>query len=70
MNLVERKGIILVSIEDNGDGFDLEKAMEVTKGKMPLGLLIMRERAEQIGGEFSVDTKIGRGTIIMAEIPI
>jgi len=70
VNLVERKGIILVSIEDNGDGFDLEKAMEVTKGKMPLGLLIMRERAEQIGGEFSVDTKIGRGTIIMAEIPI
>jgi signal transduction histidine kinase len=70
VNLIERKGVILVSIEDNGSGFDLEKAMEVTKGKMPLGLLIMRERAEQIGGEFSVDTKIGRGTIIMAEIPI
>lgn len=70
VNLIGRKGVVSVSIEDNGSGFDLEKSMEITKGKMSLGLLIMRERAEQVAGEFSVDSKIGRGTMIMVEIPI
>ena len=70
VNMIGRNGVISLSIEDNGDGFNLKKSLKVTKGKTSLGLLIMRERVEQLDGEFSIDTKIGRGTIIMAEIPI
>lgn len=69
VNLIGRDGWIFLSIEDNGRGFDLNEAMEITSGKTPLGLLIMKERVEQLGGEFSIDTTIGAGTTIMVRIP-
>ena len=70
INLVGKEGRISLTIEDNGVGFDLEKAMEITRGKGPLGLLIMRERAIQLQGEFSIESNIGKGTHLMVEIPI
>jgi len=47
-------------IRDNGQGFDVEKA---EKG---LGLESMRERVELSGGEFQIESALGRGTTIRA----
>jgi len=35
-----------------------------------LGLLGMRERVEMVGGVFSVDSTLGKGTTIRALIPM
>ncbi|NOH02173.1 MAG: PAS domain S-box protein [Chloroflexi bacterium] len=64
--VLERRGdTALVLIEDDGKGFDLEKA----KIGGHLGLLGMEERAEMLGGKLTVESVPGKGTIIVAEVP-
>jgi signal transduction histidine kinase len=70
INLVGKDESISLSVEDNGVGFNLEKTMKIADGKGPFGLLIMRERAIQLQGEFSIESDIGKGTHLMVEIPI
>jgi signal transduction histidine kinase len=70
VSLIVKEDRISLSIEDDGAGFDLEKMMEFTDGQGALGLLIMRERTEQLHGEFSIESDIGKGTHLLVEIPI
>jgi len=49
-------------VADNGDGFDLADVHG-------LGLVIMRERAQGVGGEFGIDTAPGAGTRIRVVLP-
>ncbi len=69
ISLVVRDDKISFSIEDNGDGFVYEKAAKFTKGGY-FGLAIMRERAEQLQGEFNIETETGKGTHILVEFPV
>jgi len=39
-------------------------------GKGKLGLIGMRERAEEVGGTFVVESKPGKGTRVVVEIPL
>jgi signal transduction histidine kinase len=50
---------VSLTIVDNGRGFD---ASQVSSDRM--GLAIMRERANEIGARFSIDSQIGRGTTL------
>jgi len=69
VNLIQKEKTILLTVEDDGVGFD-GKSMDVrTGGQGPLGLLIMRERAELAGGYLNLDSKIGKGTLLSVEIP-
>ncbi|MBW1730398.1 MAG: PAS domain S-box protein [Deltaproteobacteria bacterium] len=68
INLIGAEDRVLLSIEDDGDGFEEDKWSENEKGA--LGLLLMQERAIHVGGRFSLDSGRGRGTQIWAEIPI
>jgi two-component system sensor histidine kinase DegS len=52
--------LIRVSVDDNGKGFDPESLQETTN----LGLKLIRERAEMLGGSFEVDSASGSGTRI------
>ena len=70
MNLIKKEKSISLSIEDDGVGFNPDKTMKGMKKKGPLGLLIMQERAIQLGGEFTVESQIGQGTHVLVEIPI
>jgi two-component system, NarL family, sensor histidine kinase DegS len=58
--------IIKVSVVDNGKGFDEDIAM---KGK-GLGLKLIRQRVELIGGNMDIDTAVGRGAKITFQVPI
>ncbi|HNN12526.1 MAG TPA: sensor histidine kinase [Anaerolineales bacterium] len=49
-----------VSVDDNGKGFDPETLKESSN----LGLKLIRERAEMLGGNFEIDSAIGAGTRI------
>jgi two-component system sensor histidine kinase DegS len=54
-----------VSIEDNGKGFDIEKVQE--KGGM--GLNVIRDRVQMIGGNMEIHSTIGHGAHILFHIP-
>ena len=56
---------IRVGIEDNGKGFEAEKMQE--KGGM--GLKIIHERVQMLGGTLELHSKIGHGTHVLFQIP-
>ena len=51
-----------LTVSDDGTGFDSEHARQA--GRSHFGLSTMRERAEAIGAEFSLDSQPGAGTQI------
>ena len=57
---------IRVSIDDNGKGFDLDS---VQKGQS-LGIKLIRERTEMLGGTFEVDSAAGKGARVMFSLPV
>jgi PAS domain S-box-containing protein len=63
--LERRDDSMLVIVEDNGKGFDPELVRE----NGHLGLLGMQERAEMLGGTFTVESLPGRGTTLFVEVP-
>lgn len=66
VQLIEHETNLQLLVEDNGVGFDLEKA----KRKNTNGLINMEERARLVNGSLSIDTVLGKGTCIMVEIPL
>jgi signal transduction histidine kinase len=61
--------LVHLEISDDGKSFDVSSVL-LARGKKHLGLLGMRERVEMVGGTFNVDSVAGRGTNIIARIPI
>ena len=57
---------LFVHIADNGEGFDWDMA---DQKKTSYGLKTMRERSEEIGGQFNLRTKKGIGTYIDIRVP-
>ena len=57
--------IVRVSIEDNGLGFDAENIKENTG----MGLKVIKERVEMIGGTFAVNSQVGSGTQASFQVP-
>jgi len=57
-------------IQDNGRGFNLEKARPLEADGKGLGLTSMRERTELSGGAFQIDSAEGQGTTIRAFWPL
>jgi signal transduction histidine kinase len=58
---------VLVTIEDNGKGFDPVETLEPSPEH--LGLQVMRERAQMSGGWLRADSAMGFGTTIAFWIP-
>lgn len=61
----DKEGKLLITIEDDGIGFDISKAMK--KGN---GLKNIKYRVEVLNGEVNFDSSPGSGTLISAEIPL
>jgi signal transduction histidine kinase len=59
-------GRFLMSIEDNGKGFELTKLSD----PHAVGLIGMRERAHLIGAKLDIHSTPGLGTTVRLEIPI
>lgn len=57
--------LVRVNIDDNGRGFDSEAA----QNSKSLGLRLIRERAETLGGSFTIDTAVGKGARIVFSVP-
>ena len=63
---LEQKGQqLILSIEDNGQGFEKEKIA----AKETLGILGMKERSQMIGGNYEIISIPGKGTTIIVSVP-
>ena len=58
-----------MKIKDDGKSFQVDSVLH-GKGRQHLGMLGMRERLEMVGGSFEVESAPGKGTAIIAEIPL
>jgi signal transduction histidine kinase len=56
---------IVLTIEDDGIGFDPEK----THASTAIGVIGMRERAALLGGRLEIETTPGRGTVVLVIAP-
>jgi signal transduction histidine kinase len=57
-----------VEITDDGGGFDPSNIAR--EGFPRFGLTSMRERVEAIGGTFTIESAVGRGTSVQVEFPL
>ncbi len=65
VRLAEEAGVAVVSVKDNGTGFDTRKRRVSAHG-----LLGMRYRVEADGGVFTLDSAPGKGTCVRACLPL
>jgi two-component system sensor histidine kinase UhpB len=61
---LDAKTSLRLVVRDNGNG------MNPSAQSAGLGLVLMRERVEGIGGRFSVRSEAGHGVTICAEVPV
>lgn len=66
MSLIEHRGTLELSVQDDGQGMPPPTSQSVSKG---LGLQGMRHRVERLGGHFLV-RRLKRGTKIVANLSI
>jgi len=57
--------LVRLSVEDNGKGFDTE----LIGKESSLGLKLIKERVEMLGGKFEIDSAPGKGTRIVIAVP-
>ncbi len=70
LSLQRLDGKLELAVQDNGRGFDLQEALSQMASGRGLGLVSMRERAEQSGGYFSIESGTGKGTTIRVAWPV
>jgi len=58
--------IVRLSLDDNGKGFDTDSFVKESN----LGLKLIKDRVEMLGGKFDVDTAPGKGARITLTIPL
>jgi PAS domain S-box-containing protein len=66
ISLKKDGGVVSLSVRDNGRGI----APEQIENPQTMGLLGMRERALAIGGDVQITSGGGRGTVVMAIVPL
>jgi signal transduction histidine kinase len=70
LRLAPRGGAVLLSIQDDGRGFDLKEPRSGKGKRRGLGLTNMRERAAALGGTCEVACAPGQGTTITVVVPV
>jgi signal transduction histidine kinase len=66
--LYDQDGVV-VTVEDDGKGFDVDETFRGAEDRGHFGVVGMRERAEAASGHLVVRSEPGRGSIVRASIP-
>jgi len=61
---------LVLTVRDDGRGFDLVNVESTYDQHVTFGLLNMREQAERCHGKLRIESKIGEGTQIILDIPL
>ena len=62
-------GRVRLTVSDNGRGFELPGRMSDLAAAGKLGLMGMHERARLLGGVLTIQSEVGKGTTIIADLP-
>jgi len=65
---VVQDGQAQVTLQDDGRGFDPHEALGDSAGR--IGLRVMRERAEEVGGNLDLHSQPGQGTRVVVTVPL
>lgn len=60
-----KKDSVNIIVKNDGKGFDTTQKKEKS-----FGIVGMKERVEMLGGELSIDSQIGKGTLILIQVPL
>jgi two-component system, NarL family, sensor histidine kinase DegS len=60
---------IKVTIQDNGEGFEMPHKVSDFARSDKFGLIGIRERIQLLGGSLKIETQKGKGTTIIIEVP-
>lgn len=66
IQLIQQDGELHLILEDDGEGFDLETALQ----KESLGLSSIKSRVKFLKGELDFDTAPGQGTTVTVRVPV
>ena len=65
INISMDENVTRISVADNGKGFD----PAMVENKQGLGLMLIRERVELLGGFLEIDAHVGKGARITFQVP-
>jgi PAS domain S-box-containing protein len=68
VNLMARNETVILTIEDDGKGFDYTQTIASPQAAMGIG--IMQERLFLVGGRLKIESQPGKGTQVIAEVPV
>lgn len=68
INLNFQKDRLLITVSDNGKGFNLEERK--LKEESGFGIFNMEDRAKNVGASLRIESKIGSGTKIKIELKL
>jgi signal transduction histidine kinase len=70
IQLAAKDSKIMVVVEDDGSGSDVDAVLKSRAGAQSLGLLGIKERTTLLGGTFTIKSQVGKGTHLMVEVPL
>jgi signal transduction histidine kinase len=70
LSLTQEENRVALTIQDNGQGFDLSERLSRAGSQRGLGLTSMRERADLSGGTFTIESVKDEGTTIQISWPV
>jgi PAS domain S-box-containing protein len=70
IEIAKEDGQVVFQVEDNGEGFDVERVLSKPASKKGVGLSAMYERTRMLGGSLDMSSKQGAGTRITFRIPV
>lgn len=63
-------GVVKLSIQDDGQGFQMPKRWVNLAREGHYGLVGMRERVEALGGTLTIQSGKGKGTVVQVKVPV
>ncbi len=70
VQLVFEDAEVVLSVEDDGTGFEAIEVLQPSQRGQAVGLMAMQERIEMLGGHMQVDSSVGRGTRVYIRVPV
>jgi len=65
-----RQDLLVVIVEDDGEGFEVEAVLASAPLARKMGLMGMRERVALVGGTMEIESGAGQGTTVLVRVPL
>jgi signal transduction histidine kinase len=70
LTVIRKEKELLTTIQDDGQGFNVEEVEISYATRGSIGLLNLYERAEMLGGQISIESALGQGTTVSLMVPL